>query len=418
LNPEDVRFHSNLIYALYFHPERNGREIFAEQQLWNRRAGHRSKPLVPPHPNDRSPDRPLRVGYVSPDFREHVVGRNLLPLFHCHDRRNFELLCYSGVIRQDELTGEFRRQAGQWQGTVGVSDDALAEMIRRDRVDILVDLSQHLAGNRLPVFARQAAPVQVSFAGYPGSTGLEAIEYRISDQYLEAASADTEIGPKEQIHLIESFWCYDPCGEKVDVNPSPALESGTVTFGCLNNFCKVNERVLRMWARLLEKLEDSRLVLSSPAGSHRMRTLEVLKIEGIDATRVEFVELRPRREYLEVYHRLDIALDTFPYNGHTTSLDALWMGVPVVSLAGETPVSRAGLSQLSNLGLPELVAHSESEYVNIAEVLATDLPRLAQLRATLRHRMESSVLMDAPRFTRQVEAAYRAMWRRWRLTGG
>ena len=242
---------------------------------------------------------------------------------------------------------------------------------------------------------------------------MEAIEYRISDRYLEAGSGNEGTGRTEQVRSIESFWCYDPCGVEVGVNGLPARENGSVTFGCLNNFCKINERTLSLWARVLGKVTDSRLVLLSRIGSPRRRTLEVLAREGVEARRVEFFELLPRREYLELYHRLDIVLDTFPYNGHTTSLDALWMGVPVVSLAGDAPVSRAGLSQLTNLGLPDLVAHSESEYVKIAVSLARDLPRLAQLRSTLRDRMENSVLMDAPRFARNVEAAYRSMWQTW-----
>jgi predicted O-linked N-acetylglucosamine transferase (SPINDLY family) len=215
------------------------------------------------------------------------------------------------------------------------------------------------------------------------------------------------------VRLLDSFWCYDPCGLEVEVNPLPALESGQVTFGCLGNFCKVNNSVLRLWARALGKVKGSRLVISSPAGAQRQRTLETLEKEGVAASRVEFVDLHPWREYLELYHRLDIILDTFPYNGGMTTCDALWMGVPVVSLAGGMPVSRFGLSLLTNLGLPELTARSESEYVSIAEGLAGDWPRLAELRSTLRHRLENSVVMDAPRFARQVEQAFREMWRAW-----
>jgi protein O-GlcNAc transferase len=303
--------------------------------------------------------------------------------------------------------------AGEWRSTIGVSDTQLAKMIRADGVDILVDLTQHMAGNRLPMFARKPAPVQVSFAGYPESTGLEAIEYRISDRHLHVASAEEGPGRKEHVRLIDSFWCYDPCGMKAEVNPLPALERGAVTFGCLNNFCKINDRVLSLWAQALGRVENSCLVISSAAGSHRKRTLEVFEKEGVEANRVNFVDLRPRAEYLELHHRLDIALDTFPYNGGMTTCDALWMGVPVVSLAGKTPVARAGLSQLTNLGLPELVAHTETEYAHIVKNLAGDLPRLAQLRSSLRERMRNSVLMDAPRFARQVEHAYRGMWQTW-----
>jgi len=413
LKPDDARTHSNLIYTLHFHPGHNARTIAAERQRWNRQFGAPRNQSAGPYSNDCKPDRTLRIGYVSPDFRSHVVGRNLLPLFERHDPREFEILCYSGVTRPDPLTEQFRRRALLWRNTVGVTDESLAKMIRRDGVDILVDLSQHLAGNRLPLFARQPAPIQVSFAGYPESAGLEAIKYRISDRHLEASAADAAPGSKEQVCLIDSFWCYDPGEDDMEVTELPARESGRITFGCLNNLCKVNEPTLIIWARVLGKAPDSRLVLMADAGSHRQRTLETLGREGVDAHRVEFVEYRPRREYLETYHRLDIVLDTAPYNGHTTSLDALWMGVPVVSLAGETPVSRAGLSQLTNLGLRELVAHSEEDYVRIATELSRNLPGLADLRSTMRSRMKASVLMDAPRFARQVEQAYRDMWQAW-----
>jgi protein O-GlcNAc transferase len=411
--PEDARAHSNLVYTLHFHPDHDDRTVAEEHQRWNRQFSEPLKRFFVPHANDRRLDRRLRVGYVSPDFRDHVVGRYMLPVLERHDRERFEVACYSGVSRPDSMTKRFRALAGEWRNTVGVSDTRLVEMIREDGVDILVDLTQHMAGNRLPVFGRTPAPVQVSFAGYPDSTGLEAIGYRISDQYLEADSANAGAGRKEQVCLIDTFYCYDPCGMEVEVNPPPALESGTVTFGCLNNSCKVNERVLSLWARALGNVNDSRLVLSSHPGSRRQRILEDLEREGVSARRVEFVDFRPRREYLELYHRLDIVLDTFPYNGGVTTCDALWMGVPVVSLTGETPVSRAGLSLLSNVGLPELVAHSETEYLNIAGRLARELPRLAQLRSTLRDRMENSVLMDASRFTRQLEQAYRKMWHTW-----
>jgi predicted O-linked N-acetylglucosamine transferase (SPINDLY family) len=274
-----------------------------------------------------------------------------------------------------------------------------------------VDLSQHTAGNRLLVFARCPAPVQVSFAAYPESTGLEAIEYRISDRYLEVGSVNDRMGRTEHICLVDSYWCYDPCGMELPVNRLPAQESGRVSFGCLNSFCKINEPLLRLWTRVLQQVRDSRLVLLTDAGSHRQRTLEFLERAGIESHRVEFAAPRPRKAYLELYHQLDIALDPFPYTGHSTSLDALWMGVPVVSLVGESSVSRAGLSQLSNLGLPKLAAFSEDDYVGLATELAGDLPRLAELRRTLRLRMEASPLMDAPRYARNIEASYRAMWR-------
>jgi len=404
--------YSNLIYTLHFHPGAPAEAVAGEQQRWNRQFSGPVKLSLPPCANDRDPDRRLRIGYVSPDFRDHVIGRNIMPLFRERKHEAFEILCYSGVARLDNLTHEFRAHADQWHNTMGVNDEALAEMIQRDGVDILVDLSQHLAGNRLTMFARQPAPMQVSFAGYPASAGVEGIRYRISDQYLECEMRNGECG-MEEVFLIDCFWCYDPCGMDLQANTLPAQTNGRITFGSLNNYCKVNEPLLKLWARVLGRVADSRLVLLSAWGGHRQRAVEVLEREGVKGDRIEFVEPGPRRAYLELYHRLDVVLDTFPYNGHTTSLDALWMGLPVVSLAGGRAVSRAGLSQLSNLGLPELVAFSEEDYVAIAARLASDLPRLAELRRTLRGRMETSVLMNAERFTRGIEAAYRGMWRRW-----
>jgi len=454
LKPDLPEAHSNLVFILHYHPGHNAESVGEEQRCWNRQHAEPCRQFIQPHRNEPAPDRRLRIGYVSPDLRDHVVGRYLMPLFEHHDRTQFELWCYAGVRRPDAMTARFRSMAGQWRSTLGLGDQQVAELIREDGVDILVDLSLHSAGNRLPVFARQPAPVQLSYAGYPGSTGLEAIGYRISDRYLEAdasemgggnaecgmrsaecgisaqkctAGSASQIGdsgpdiphskfqipPSERVFLLDSFWCFDPRGVDVPVRALPAMESKVVTFGCLNNFCKVNARVLALWARILGRVEGSRLLLLSPTGSHRERTLAILRSLGVDESRVEFVVRRPRREYLEWYRRIDIGLETFPYNGHTTSLDAFWMGVPVPALVGELPVSRAGLSHLMNLGLPELVARSEDEYTNLVVALARDPPRLAGLRATLRERMKASVLMDAPHYARQIETAYRAVWRLW-----
>jgi predicted O-linked N-acetylglucosamine transferase (SPINDLY family) len=429
IKPDDSRVHSNLILTMYLDPAQNRRTIDEEQQRWNDRFGRPAGRTPPPHDRDRNPDRRLRIGYVSPDFRDHVVGRNLLPLFRCHDDEQFEILCYSEARRSDGLTAQFRQHAVEWRNTADLPDQDLAEMIRRDRVDVLVDLAQHTEGNRLLAFAHLPAPVQVSFAGYPESTGLEAIRYRISDRWLNQQIEDgrSEFGSKsdpelptpnselraERIFLLDSFWCYNPFGTEIGVSELPAAKNGFVTFGCLNSFCKINEPLLNLWAKVLGSVAGSRLLVLSSEGTHRQGMLDFLERAGVRSDRVEFVTPRPRHSYLELYHRLDIALDTFPYNGHTTSLDCFWMGVPVVSLAGELSVSRGGLSILHNLGLPELVGHSGDEYVQIAVALAQDLPRLGHLRETLRHRMEKSVLMDGSHFARQIEAAYRTMWREW-----
>lgn len=421
LAPQQPAIHSNLIHSLHFDPRVAETEIAAEQQAWQSKFGCPAAAFNAWPASLPLPERRLRIGYVSADFRNHVIGWNLLPLFEAHDHDQFEIFCYSDAVSEEPLTARLRPHADHWRDTGGLADESLGELIHRDGIDILVDLAQHLAGNRLPVFARKPAPVQVSFAGYPASTGVEAIGYRISDRYLESAIGGegeiripkSELRSAERVFLIDSFWCYAACGGDVGVNALPALSSGRITFGSLNNFCKVNEPLLKLWARVLGAVKGSRILLLAHPGSHRQRTIDFLGAEGIEATRIEFAEPRSRGGYLELYQRLDLVLDPFPYNGHTTSLDALWMGVPVVSLAGQRAVSRAGLSQLTNLGLPEFVAFTEDDYVRIAAQWAGDLPRLAELRGTLRQRMEASVLMDVPRFARQIEAAYRAMWREW-----
>jgi predicted O-linked N-acetylglucosamine transferase (SPINDLY family) len=416
LNPKLHGAHSNLVLALHYDPAYDPQMIAAECRRWNTQHAEPLKSFIPVHRNDRNPDRRLKIGYVSPDFRDHVAGRNMLPLFHHHDRQHFEICCYAFVTSPDAMTEHFKARSDRWCSIVGMPDEQLANQIQEDQIDILVDLALHSGQNRLRLFARKPAPVQATFVGYPGSTGLTAIDYRLSDPYLDPPGIDESIYSEKTIRLPNSFWCYEP-SDGLPVRPLPALETGALTFGCLNNFCKINPYTLSMWAHVLGQVQGSRLLLLAPPGSHQQRTIDLLGDllgkEGIDPDRVEFTGRRSRLDYLQLYNRIDLGLDTFPYNGHTTSLDSLWMGVPVVTLVGQTPVSRAGWGQLSNLGLTDLAAHTTEQFVRIAVALANDLPRLNDLRSTLRQRMEKSPLMDAPGFTKDVEAAYRNMWRKW-----
>lgn len=414
LNPGYTAGHDNLVYALHFHPDYDARAIAQEHVSWRRRHAEPLKEHIRPCSNDCNPDRRLRIGYVSPDFRDHVVGRNLLPLFRQHDHQQFDITCYGQIRLPDATTAVFQQHADRWRNIAGVSDERVAELIRTDGIDILVDLTLHMTKNRLLVFARKPAPVQVTFAGYPASTGLSAIDYRLSDPYLDPPGMDESVYSERTIRLPDSFWCYDPleCRD-IPVNSLPALNTGAVTFGCLNNSCKINDPLLKMWAQVLRRTKYSRLILRANQGSQRQRILDILTQEGVEPSRVEFLAKQPRQQYLRSYHRIDLGLDTFPYGGHTTSLDSLWMGVPVVTLVGQTAVSRAGWCQLSNLGLTELAGQTPEDFVRIAVALAGDLPRLQELRSTLRGRMEQSPLMDAPRFARNIETAYRTMWRNW-----
>ena len=270
----------------------------------------------------------------------------------------------------------------------------------------------HMANGRPLLFARKPAPIQVAWA-YPGTTGNESIDYRLTDPYSDPPEQFDQDYSERSIRLPDSFFIYDPLTGEPAVNPLPAQSNGFVTFGCLNNFMKTNDGVLDAWAKVLASVPDSRLLLLAPSGSTRQRLLDHFARDGIDASRIEFVGRQPRPKYLETFNRIDISLDTFPYNGHTTSLDSFWMGVPVVTLIGPTVVGRAGWSLCCNLDLRELAAYGESQFVRIASDLANDLPRLADLRAGLRSRMEASPLMNGKRFAAGVEQAYGDMWRRW-----
>ena len=268
----------------------------------------------------------------------------------------------------------------------------------------------HMANNRLLVFARKPAPVQVTYLAYCGTTGLGAMDYRLTDPYLDPPGQGEQFYSEQSIHLPETYWCYQPVVPTPPVTGVPALQAGQVTFGCLNNFCKVTVPTLTAWSRLLQAVPGSRLLLHARAGNHRDRVRDFLAQQGLSPERVRFVDTVSTADYFRLYEQMDVALDPFPYGGGTTTCDALWMGVPVVSLAGLTAVGRSGLSILSNVGLPELVAGDVESYVRIASELADDLTRLRKLRATLRERMQASPLMDAPRFARNIEAAYRWMW--------
>jgi protein O-GlcNAc transferase len=409
-DPGNVVAHSNLAYSLTFQAE-DGQIVLDECRRWSARhetplsAGHLQ------HEDDLAANRRLRIGYVSADFRDHCQSLFTMPLFSHHDHGQFEIFCYSSVERPDDLTRRLASHADVWRDVRALDDEQLAQMIRADGIDILVDLTMHMADGRPLLFARKPAPVQVAWLAYPGTTGIGAIDYRLTDPRLDPPGTDNPY-TERSIRLPDSFWCYDPLTGTPATNPLPALAAAPVTFGCLNNPCKLSERTLRMWAGVLQQMPHARLLLMAPNGTARARLLERLQQQGIDTRQVHFAAFRPRAEYLKTYHEIDLGLDTFPYNGHTTSLDSFWMGVPVVTRVGETCVGRGGLSQLVNLGLDELAAHSDADFVDIAVQLARDLPRLARMREGLRERMAASPLMDGARFAANLEAAYSTMWQR------
>jgi protein O-GlcNAc transferase len=271
----------------------------------------------------------------------------------------------------------------------------------------------HMAKNRMFLFARKPAPVQVTYLAYCSTTGLETMDYRLTDPYLDPPGMNDAFYSEQSIRLPETYWCYSPDDRSPAIGPPPVLGAGEVTFGCLNNFCKISPEALDVWTQLLRAVPKSHLILHADEGSHRQRVCDLLQHQGVDPQRLKFAGKVPPAEYFRRYRQIDIGLDPFPCNGGTTTCDALWSGVPVVTMAGRTAVGRGGVSVLCNVGLRELIAETQDQYVQIATDLARDLPRLAELRRTLRPRMQASPLMDASRFARNIEAAYRQMWRNW-----
>jgi predicted O-linked N-acetylglucosamine transferase (SPINDLY family) len=313
------------------------------------------------------------------------------------------------------MTERFRAQADQWRSTVGLSDKQMAQLIHQDQIDILIDLAGHTAGNRLLVFAQKPAPVQITWLGYPNTTGLTTIDYRITDAYTDPPGLNDALHSEQLIRLPQTNWIYQP--PQNCPPPNQLSVTASIRFGCFNNFSKVTEPMMRVWAQILENVPNSTLLLkanalTSPEIQQRVR--RIFQAQCISPERLELMGwTRSAVDHLTRYNQIAIALDPFPYHGTTTTCEALWMGVPVITLAGQTHVSRVGVSLLTNVGLPELIAESPEDYIRIAVELANDLPRLQELRSTLRQRMEQSPLMDAPKFARNIEAAYRQMWHNW-----
>lgn len=396
-------------------PNVSREEVLAAHREW---AENVAAPLYPGprrFANSRDPARRLRVGYVSPDLRRHPVGTMFAPVLERHDPARIETFCYYNYPRADAMTQRMRRAAHHWRDIAALDDDAVARLIDEDRIDILVDLVGHTQHTRLPVFARKPAPVQVSWLGYFNTTGLATMDYFVTDP--TSSPSGQEAGFVEKlVRLPATRFCFEPPDYMPEVNALPAAHRGCVTFACLNNIAKLNAGVLDLWARILEAVPDSRLLLQAsalgdPRFQHDFRAMAARR--GIPPERLELRRFVPVEQAALTYHEVDVALDPFPFCGGMTSLDALWMGVPVVTLPQAMIAGRQTASMLVNLAMPELIAPDEASYVAIAVGLARDLDRLAAIRAGLRERFRNSPLAAYERFTRDLEHAYREMWRAW-----
>ncbi len=414
LNPDDVNQQSNFLYTLSYKPHPNVREIFNWHKQFGQRHEHAIAPMPPRARVDGvRADQRLRIGYVSADFRQHAVAHFIEPVLAAHDAKRFEIFCYYNYPVGDAVTGRFEKLAHHWRVITNRSDEDVANMIRADGIDILVDLAGHTPMNRLRVFARKPAPVQVSWIGYSSTTGLTRMDYRITDAVSDPIGVTDDLYTEKLVRLSDTFSCFQPLANSPDVVALPAKQRGHITFGSFNNFIKMTPEVLQTWARILQRVPTSILLLkyrSFEAEKIRALVLAAFTKHGVEAARIHFLGSDDYHTNLRAYHQVDIALDTFPHNGDTTTCDALWMGVPVVVNSGVNHVGLMGASRMRSVGLGDLVARDNDNYVDIACALANDVSRLETLRATLRQTMTASPLMDAPRFARNLEAAYENMW--------
>lgn len=414
IDPSQAQSYSCLFMNLCYSGRYDIGTVFAEHRKFG---DFFEKNHIPKHyANDRTPRR-LRVGYVSPDLRKHSVAYFVEPVLMSHDKDSVEIFCYANQSSGDEVTERLKGYADHWRVIYGMDDARVFDTIQSDRIDILVDLAGHTALNRLTLFALKPAPVQVSWIGYPATTGLKTIDYRVTDAYADPPGETERFYTETLMRLPECFLCYLPDSESPYVGMLSFFATGKITFGSFNNLSKITPRMLTLWAEILRALPDSILILKTVAfvdEAARRGVSDILVSSGLSPERFRLLPwTTSTRDHLDTYNQIDIALDTYPYNGTTTTCEALWMGVPVVTLAGLGYGARVGCSLLKNVGLSDLVATTEDEYKRICLSLASDVERLTTLRSGLREMMRNSPLMDAARFTRHVEDCYRDMWKAW-----
>ena len=413
IKPDSASAYSNLLYTMQYLNTVTPAEAFSEHQRYAERYETPLKAHWQPHANSRDPERRLRIGYVSADFYNHAVAFFIEPILASHDKSRVEIYCYYNHNKHDAHTDLIAAHADHWLACSKMSDEQLAERIRADGIDILVDLSGHTGYNRLPVFARKPAPVQATWIGYAGSTGLTAMDYRITNAEMDPPGLTERYHSETLLRMPDSGVAYRPEPGCPPVNPLPALTADTFVFASLNNLIKTNPSVVDLWARILAALPHAKLMLGNITDSGiRQRVIERFGQAGVEADRLILQPRMSFSDYLALHHQIDLALDPFPYNGGTTTMHSLWMGVPVITLAGEHMVSRCAVPLLSRVGLSDFITHNEEDYFQRAIQLAQDLPGLDRIRQSIRERMSASNY-GPHTVTRHLETAYREMWRKW-----
>ena len=412
IKPDFWQAHSNLLVMMHFYLDHNLEEIFLAHQAWSQR--HLSESARGfTHILSTDINKRLRVGYVSPNFYRGPVGYFTRPLFAAHDKNQVEIYCYYNFKIFDDVTQQLQSFADKWQNIAGMEDAAAAELIYEDKIDILVDLSGQTADHRLLVFARKPAPIQVTWLDYFDTTGLPSMDYLISDPHHTPPDTAQRFTEKV-VRLAETRLCFSPPEFAPDVMPLPALVNGYLTFGSFNRSSKMIPEVVALWARILNEIPNARLILKGGALNDPEawdKTYAKFADHGIVASRIELRSASAHSEMLKEYGDIDIALDPFPHNGGATTCDALWMGVPVIALRGRDMIGRQSAAMLTNVGLQEFVAESEGEYIAIAKAWQNNFARLAEIRKQLRGNMGTSPLCNGSRFAREMEAAYRTMWK-------
>lgn len=413
INPDNIEAHIALLATSPYLPGYSREQTFADRAAFGERVESQWRERWPQCSKSNELGKRLRIGFVSGDLNNHPVGFFLESVLHeLRSRNAIDIILYPTTAVVDELTHRIRAMAHAWVPAFALSDDDFCERIRNDKIDILVDLSGHTPGNRLLVFAQKPAPVQVTWLGYWETTGLRSIDYILCDRYT--------VLEEEAPYFFEKLWflphtrlCFTLPKEPLAVSPLPALKKGYVTFGCFNNLLKINSRVIALWSRILKRIPSARLLLKGPAFVEKKICEEVManfSSEGISADRLEFQAGSPLKEYYLAYNAIDIALDPFPFPGGTTSVQGIWMGVPVITLKGDRIISRQGEGILHNIELPDWIADSEEDYVELAVKKSSSLDELAKLRSTLRHKLELSPLSNAEMFAENLEDAFKAMW--------
>jgi predicted O-linked N-acetylglucosamine transferase (SPINDLY family) len=413
IDPSNELAHHNLLVAMEYNDRYPPTTVADARREWgNAAAAAAGAPL--PFSNTRNPARRLRIGYLSPDFCNHPAAAFLDPMLRHRDTTAFETFCYAQTVHNDWRTDQFRSVADHWTTVEQLSDDDLTSQIRRDGIDLLVDTAGHLGGNRLGVFARRAAPLQISGIGDPGGTGLPTVDYRISDPILDPVPPSGD-GPEQPLLIDHGFCCYRPPEEMPPVAPLPLGTNGYLTFGSLHTTARLNETVVARWSDVLRALPTSRMIIcrTTLAPSVIARLTPWFEREGIHSDRISFRTTIPPAGHLAVYHDIDLSLDTLPWSGHTTACESLIMGVPVITCAGDRPAGRMVASVLSMAGLDAFIARSDEELIAIALSTAASTKSLATLRATLRQKVLSSKLCDAAAYMKTLESSYRAIWHKW-----